>query len=98
MQRIAQIRVTDWAVRIIVALTFFAFFISPDKWAYPLVLICFIAVGLWGLLYPEGLLGWAKVAHRRIDVDDRSIWWMVRLIGAFFVFFGLVLALAYRGI
>ena len=40
----------------------------------------------WGTrLYPQGVLGWAKTAHSSINVDDRSLWWVPRLIGGFFV-------------
>lgn len=64
---------------------------------FPLVLVCFAVVGLWAMLYPEGVLGWAKTAHPGIDVNDRSIWWLPRLIGAFFLIFVVVLAVAFRG-
>jgi hypothetical protein len=97
MRRIEQVRLTDWAVRTLVVLTFFAYFVTTGRWMFPLVLLCSGAVGLWTLLYPEGVLGWAKTAHPSLDVNDTSIWWIPRLIGAFFLFFVLVLALAFRG-
>ena len=97
MRRIQQLRLTDWAVRILVTVTFFAFFLAPSQWLFPFVLVCFAAVGVWGLVYPEGVFGWVKTAHPSIDVNDRSIWWLPRLIGAFFLFFVLLLALASRG-
>lgn len=96
VRRIEQIRVTDWAVRTLVVLTFLAFFVAPGRWIFPLVLFCFGAVGLWALLYPEGVLGWAKTAHPNLNVNDTSIWWVSRLVGAFFLFFVLVLALTFR--
>jgi hypothetical protein len=95
MRRIEQVRLTDWAVRTLVMLTFFAYFVTP-RWMFPLVLLCFGAVGLWALLYPEGVLGWARTAHSELDVNDSSIWWIPRLIGALFLFFVLVLAVAFR--
>ncbi len=61
------------------------------------MLVCFVAFGVWVLFYPEGILGWAKTAHPSLDVNDSSMWWIPRLIGAFFLFFVLVLALAFRG-
>jgi hypothetical protein len=97
MRRIKQVRITDWAVRILVTVTFFAFFFAPREWVFPLVLTCFAVVGIWGILYPEGVLGWAKTAHPQIDVNDSSIWWLPRLIGTFFLFFVLLLSLAYHG-
>jgi hypothetical protein len=49
-----------------------------------------------GTLIPEGVLGWVKTAHPSLDINDSSIWWVPRLIGAFFLFFVLVLALAFH--
>jgi Ca2+/Na+ antiporter len=94
MRRMTQVRLTDWAVRTLVIVMFFAFFFAPSRWVLPAVLVCFAIVGLWGIVYPEGVLGWAKTAHPIIDVNDSSIWWIPRLIGAFFLFFVVVLALA----
>jgi hypothetical protein len=97
MRRIEQVRLTDWAVRTLVVVTFFAYFAAPSQWMFPLVLVCSGAVGAWALLYPEGVLGWAKTAHPVLDVNDSSIWWIPRLIGAFFLFFVVVLALVFHG-
>ena len=97
MRRIEQVRLSDWAVRSLVVVTFFAYFVAPRRWMLPLMLFGFGVVGVWALLYPEGVLGWAKTAHPILDVNDRSIWWVPRLIGAFFLFFVVVLALAFRG-
>jgi hypothetical protein len=96
MRRIEQLRLTDWTVRTLIVLTFFAYFVAPSRWMFPLVLINFAAVGAWALLYPEGILGWVKTRHPDLDVNDSSIWWVPRLIGALFLFFVVVLALAFR--
>jgi len=92
MRRVDQVRFTDWAIRLLVTATFFAFFFAPDRWIFRLAFANFVAVGLWALVYPEGVLGWAKTAHSQIDVNDSSSWWVPRLIGAFFLFFAVVLA------
>ncbi len=96
MRRIEQVRISDWAVRTLVTVTFFAYFFAPEQWMFPLMLVCTAAVGTWVLLYPEGVLGWLKTAHPGLDVNDSSIWWVPRLIGAFFLFFVLLLVLAFR--
>ena len=57
-------------------------------------LLCLVVTGLWAMLYPQGVLGWAKTAHPAIDVDDRSIWWVPRLVGGFFLAFALLVGLA----
>ena len=63
VRRIEQVRISDWAVRTLVVVTFFAYFAAPGRWMFPLVLVCFAVVGLWAILFPEGVLGWAKTAH-----------------------------------
>ena len=78
-------KVAVWAVRAVVIATFFALLIAPKKWGFPIGLISLGIVGTWALLYPKGVLGWAKTAHPSIDVDDSSLWWVPRLIGACFV-------------
>jgi hypothetical protein len=92
MRRMTQVRLSDWAVRTLVFITFFAFFFAPSHWVFALVLVCFAVVGLWVMVYPEGALGWANPAHPIIDVNDRSAWWIPRLVGVFFLVF-VVLAL-----
>ena len=97
MRRTEQVRFSEWVVRVLVVVAFFAYFAAPTRWMFPLMLVCSGVVGLWALLYPEGVLGWAKTAHPTLDVNDSSIWWIPRLIGAFFLFFVAVLALAFSG-
>jgi hypothetical protein len=92
-----QVKLTDWAARALVILTFFAFFFAPSQWVSSLVLCCLAAIGVWTLVYPEGVLGWVRAAHANIDVNDRSIWWIPRLIGTCFLVFVLLLALAPHG-
>ena len=65
MRRMEQVRITDWAVRTLVVLTFFAYFVAPSRWMWPLILVCSGAVGVWALLYPEGVLGWAPPDFHR---------------------------------
>jgi hypothetical protein len=87
-------KISDWIVRAVVTLTFLALLVSPEKWGWPLGLFSFAVVGAWSILYPQGVLGWAKTAHRDLDVDDRSIWWVPRFIGCCFVIIVLVIVLA----
>jgi hypothetical protein len=85
----------DWVVRAVVIATFVALLLAPEKWGFPLGLISLGIVGAWALLYPQGVLGWAKTAHPSIDVDDPSLWWVPRLIGCCFVVLALVMAFAF---
>ena len=63
MRRQQQVRLTEWAARTLVTVTFFAFSFAPSQWLFSLVLVNFATVGVGGLIYPEGVLGWAKTAH-----------------------------------
>ena len=67
MRRIAQLKLTDWDVRTLVVVKFFAYFVAPSRWMLSLVLVCAAVVGVWALLCREGVLGWAKPAHRSLD-------------------------------
>jgi hypothetical protein len=78
-------RITDWLVWTLVVVTFVGLLLSPSKWDSRLVLACFAVVGSWAMLYPQGVLGWAKTAHRSINADDSSIYWVPRFIGCCFV-------------
>jgi hypothetical protein len=96
MRRVQQVRLTGWAVRTLVVATFFSYFVAPSRYIFALVLACFGAVGLWALFYPEGVLGWVRIAHPNLDINDSSIWWVPRLIGALFLAFVVALATATR--
>ena len=85
-------KLSDWVVRALVVTAFVGLLVSPDKWGFPLLLISFAVVGAWSILYPQGALGWAKTAHPKLDVEDESLWWIPRLIGACFL--GMVLVIA----
>jgi hypothetical protein len=86
-------KAAEWLVRVVVVATFFALLLAPEGWGFRLAVVSLGIVGAWALLYPQGILGWAKTAHRSIDVDDPSLWWVPRLIGGFFVAFALLIAL-----
>ena len=94
MRRLQQVRISDWAVRTLVTVTFFAFFVAPERWILRLMFANLIGVGIWGLLYPEGVLGWAKTAYRDLDVEDSSIWWVPRVIGCFFLVLAIFVGVA----
>src|SRR5262249_48365166 len=83
--KLTLMKQADWIVRGLVAVTFVGLLFAPGTWGFRLILICFAVVGTWAMLYPQGVLGWAKTAHPSIDLEDSSIWWIPRLIGACFV-------------
>jgi hypothetical protein len=86
-------RAVDYFIRLITVAAFIALLVSPDKWGFPLLLFSLVAVGLWSLLYPQGVLNWARRAHPQVDPEDSSIWWVPRFIGGAFLL-GTLLLLA----
>jgi hypothetical protein len=95
MRRIQQVRITDWAVRTLVVMTFFSYFVAPGRWMFVLMIVCTGAISVWLLLYPEGVLGWLNTTRPTINVNDSSIWWVPRLIGAFLLIFFVLLAIVH---
>jgi len=43
-------KLTDWFVRTLVAVTFVALLVAPEKWGGLLVLVCFAVMGTWSML------------------------------------------------
>lgn len=87
-------KASDSVVQVLVTLTFVALLVAPDKYGSPMGLISLIVVGAWSIIYPQGIMSWAKTAHPSLDVDDSSLWWVPRLIGCFFLVFALLIAVA----
>jgi hypothetical protein len=85
-------KAADWTVRAVVAATFLALIVAPDRFGFPLGLVSFGIVGAFAIVYPQGILGWVKKAHPAIDVVDSSLYFVPRLIGGFLVAFALLIA------
>ncbi len=66
----------------------------PDTISWKLFCVTFFAVGLYGILFPSGIIGWAKTVHRELDPLDKSLWWIPRLIGVAFIAFSFLIAVA----
>jgi hypothetical protein len=79
------LRLIDYFLRIATTALFVGYFVLPTRTWGLLGFGMIFAVGLWSLLYPQGMLGWAKAAHSELDPTDESLWWVPRLIGVSFV-------------
>jgi hypothetical protein len=90
-------KLIDYAVRELVTATFFGLLLFPSTLGAPLAFMSTTAVGIWAILFPQGILGWAKRAHPTLDPDDSSLWWVPRLIGVCFLIFELLFLIASRG-
>ena len=86
-------RAIDIFLRMLTVVTFITLIVLPDRIGPLLGCASLFAAGLWGVLFPPGMLSWAKAAHPELDPSDESLWWISRLIGSFFIVFSsLILA------
>jgi hypothetical protein len=87
-------KIIDYFIRLLLLALFLSFFFAPEPIIWTLTLINLFAVGLWAVLFPQGILLWAKTAHPEIDETNPRSRWVPRLIGGAFVLmavtFGLV--------
>jgi hypothetical protein len=88
-------RAIDYFLRVLTAITAIGLIILSDTISWKLLCFSFFSVGLWAVLFPPGVLGWAKGAHRDFDPTDPSLWWLARLIGTAFIVFALVMTIAF---
>jgi hypothetical protein len=79
--RVLQISTVAWCI---------GFFFLPRRVVGVAGVGLFFAVGLWGILYPQGMLEVAKAAHPEIDPEDQRGWWVTRFIGAGFILFSIM--------
>jgi hypothetical protein len=54
--------------------------------------VCFFALGLWGVMFPAGVIGWAKTVYKELDPSDESMWWVSKLVGTGLIAFSLIWA------
>jgi hypothetical protein len=77
-------KAVDYFLRSVTIVVFIALLVSPNKWGFPLLLFTFAAIGVWALLYPPGIIGWARTAYPRLDpgcfdlVDSTIHRWRIR--------------------
>jgi hypothetical protein len=78
-------KVVDYFVRFLVFATFLGFFFLPDRISGALTLVTFFAVGLWAVLFPQGIILWVKTAHPDLDETNPVLWSIPRFVGAAFM-------------
>jgi hypothetical protein len=59
-----------------------------------LALSSFFLIGVWSVLRPAGMIGWARRAHPELREDDPVIQFYVKLIGTAFIIVSIVLTAA----
>jgi hypothetical protein len=88
-------RIIDYFIRLLVLALFLSFLFAPDPIIWTLALLNFFAVGLWAVLFPQGILLWVKAAHPEIDETNPRLWSVPRLIGTFFMLFAGTIGLVF---
>jgi len=89
----------DVFMRSLIVAVFFVLLLAPGSYfAFILGIASLIAMGLWAVWLPAGIINWARTAHPQLREDDESVISVVRFIGKGFIVTGLLilLALAYR--
>ena len=86
----------DKFIGIATTLYVIAWFFLPSNIQMIALCVLFIAVGLFSIIFPQGILGWAKTAHPEIDPEDESPWWVPRGIGIGFIVMSLLIAMQRR--
>jgi hypothetical protein len=89
-------KAVDYFLRGVTTAAFIALVVSPEKWGFPLLLFSFAAMGIWGMLYPQGIIGWARTAYPQLDPDDSSLWWIPRFIGSAFLIAAVVVTIVLK--
>jgi hypothetical protein len=74
-------KIIDYFIRFLILALFLSFFFAPDPIIWILTLVNFFAVGLWTVLFPQGILLWVKTAHPEIDETNPRLWSVPRFIG-----------------
>jgi hypothetical protein len=85
------VQIIDVALRVLTLFALLGAFFLRDSVEWALVCGLLFAVGLWSVLFPSGVIGWAKVAHPELNPSDEAIWWVPRMIGGLFIAISLVL-------
>jgi hypothetical protein len=83
-------RTIDITLRVLGTATAVGAFFLPNKIESALFCLSFFAVGLWGVLFPPGIIAWAKFSHPDLDPSDQSIWWVSRLVGSGLILMALI--------
>jgi hypothetical protein len=86
-------RAIDIFLRVLLLTAAIGSIFLPNPIAGKLFCAAFFAAGVWCILFPAGAIGWARSSrfNRHLDPSDTSLWWGIRVIGAVFILFSLLM-------
>lgn len=87
-------RAIDIFMRILALAPFFASLVLEGPQMLLIISFTFFAMGLWSVIYPPGVIGWAKTAYPSVDPSNESLWAVPRFIGVCFIILSVFLVAA----
>jgi len=85
-------KVTDIVMRVLGGVTAILAIALPGRATSLLECVTLLAIGMWSIFYPPGVLGWAKSLRSEIDPMEVSLRRVARVIGSFLILFSALLA------
>lgn len=79
-------------LRLLAAATVIGVFFLPQIIDSLLLCLLIFLTGVWGIMFPPGIIGWARAAHSELDPWDESMWWIPRLVGSGLIAISIVIA------
>ena len=56
LREVVVAKIIDYFIRLLTVASFFAYFFAPASIAWSLTLLVFFAVGIWAVLFPQGII------------------------------------------
>lgn len=79
-------------LRLLAAATLVGVFLLPRMIDALLLCLLIFLAGIWGIMFPPGIIMWARAAHPELDPWDESMWWIPRLLGSGLIAISVVIA------
>jgi hypothetical protein len=79
------------ALRLLTAATVVGLFLLPHIIEFLLLCLLIFLTGIWSIMFPPGIIMWARAAHPELDPWDASMSWIPRLVGSGFIAISIVI-------
>ena len=79
------------ALRLLAIATAISVFFLPQIIEISLLCLLIFLTGIWSIMFPPGIIMWARAAHTELDPWDESNWWIPRLVGSGFIALSIVI-------
>jgi hypothetical protein len=79
------------ALRLLTAATVVGLFLLPHIIEFLLLCLLIFLTGIWSIMFPPGIIMWARATHPELDPWDESMWWIPRVVGSGFIAISIVI-------